>query len=269
MRHFDRHERFESGHVEPRTVEIWVPEAYHRERTRSFPVLYMHDGQNVFDPVTAFTGVHWGVVEALSALMDEGSVRGAIVVAIWHTAQRGVEYLPKLAKGPPPTSSLELPDYEDNPVADAYLRFCVEELKPFVDASYRTLVEPSHCFMMGSSRGALISLYGACRYPNIFGGAACLSTHWPASRGVSLSYFRDALPEPGRHRFYFDYGSRTLDSAYGPYQKRMDQILLDRGYVHGKNWVTRYFPGAEHSERAWQSRVAVPLEFLLGQGQRG
>lgn len=264
MRQFDRHEHFHSQHVESRTVAVWVPRAYHEQRTECFPVLYVHDGQNVLDPVTAFTGVHWRVPEALEQLMDGGAVRGAIVVAIWHTRRRSVEYLPKLQCTRKPPVDGQLPRFEDNPVSDAYLRFCVEELKPFVDASYRTLSGAGYAYMMGSSRGALISLYGACKYPDVFGGAACLSTHWPASRGASLSYLAQAVPAAGQHRFYFDYGSRTLDSAYGPYQKRMDQAMLDRGYRHGHDWVTRYYPGAEHSEAAWAARVSVPLSFLLG-----
>ena len=149
-------------------------------------------------------------------------------------------------------------------VSDGYLRFIVEELKPYIDATYRTLAEPADTFMMGSSAGALISLYALAEYPGVFGGAGGVSTHWPIGDGIMIDYLAPRLPKLHGHRFYFDFGTATLDSNYEPYQRRVDALMRRAGYVAGVDWITRKYEGAEHSERAWRSRVEVPLEFLLG-----
>ena len=149
------------------------------------------------------------------------------------------------------------------PWSDDYLRFLVGEVKPFVDAHSCTLPEQAHTFVMGSSMGGLISLYALGEYPGVFAGAGCLSTHWPAGDGLMIDYLRRALPPPGAHRFYFDYGTETLDAGYEPYQLQADQVMRAAGYRHGQDWITRKFPGAEHSERAWRQRVHLPLLFLL------
>jgi predicted alpha/beta superfamily hydrolase len=147
--------------------------------------------------------------------------------------------------------------------SDAYLAFIVKELKPFIDAHYRTLPGMKNTSIMGSSMGGLISLYAIVEYPQVFGQAACLSTHWPASDGAVIHYVKSRLPDPATHRIYFDYGTRTLDAQYQPYQARMDAAMRARGYVEGSNWITLNFPGAEHSETSWAARVDVPLQFLL------
>ncbi len=139
----------------------------------------------------------------------------------------------------------------------------VEELKPFVDRSYRTLPGQEHSLLLGSSMGGMISAYALCEYPELFAGAACLSTHWPAGAGKMIDYLADQLPDPHRHRFYFDFGTETADAQYEPFQRQVDAVLRRKGYLEGQNWITRKFPGAEHSERAWRERLDVPLRFLL------
>lgn len=118
-------------------------------------------------------------------------------------------------------------------------------------------------FLMGSSKGALISLYALCEYPRLFGAAACLSTHWVAGDGVMIDYLRRAPPSPGMHRLYFDYGTETLEAAYEVWQRQVDQVMSAAGYRAGNDWVTKKFSGAEHSERAWRERLHIPLRFLL------
>jgi predicted alpha/beta superfamily hydrolase len=149
------------------------------------------------------------------------------------------------------------------PLSDEYLRFIVTEVKPMIDGRYRTLRDRAHTFIMGSSMGGLISLYALCEYPEVFGGAGCLSTHWPAGDGAMIAYLRAAVPEPAAHRLYFDHGTQTLDATYEEFQRRVDEVVRARGYGEGTNWITRRFPGHEHSERAWRERVHIPLEFLL------
>jgi predicted alpha/beta superfamily hydrolase len=116
---------------------------------------------------------------------------------------------------------------------------------------------------MGSSMGGLISLYALCEYPDVFGGAACLSTAWTVAAGVAAHDLEASLPDPETHRIYFDYGNETKDGNYEPLQRMVDIQMKAAGYTEGENWVTKSFPGEEHSERAWRKRVDQPLQFLL------
>jgi enterochelin esterase-like enzyme len=268
------HGAFPSRFVAPRNVEVWLPPGYERDAAARYPVLYVHDGQNVFAPATAYGGVDWGVDETMTRLIAERRVRPAIVVAIWNTAARLAEYLPQKALPPGARErgiALHIPGIEplrDSVRSDAYVRFLVEELKPFVDRTYRTRPGRADTFLMGSSMGGLISAYALAEHPDVFGGAACLSTHWPAADGAMVEYLRGHLPSPTTHRLYFDHGTATLDSLYAPYQRRVDDVLRAGGYVDDVSLSSRVFPGAEHSERAWRVRVAEPLVFLLGQRAR-
>ena len=125
---------------------------------------------------------------------------------------------------------------------------------------------------MGSSMGGLISLYGLIRYPDVFGGAACVSTHWPstmmadnpAGNEAFLGFLRDSIPAPGGHRIYFDFGTAELDAQYEPHQRQVDAVMRDLGYQPGPLWQTARFEGAGHNEGAWNERVHIPLGFLLG-----
>jgi predicted alpha/beta superfamily hydrolase len=262
------HASVPSRAVAARHVEVWLPPGYDRDRGARYPVLYLHDGQNVFAPATSYTGVDWGVDETMTRLVAARRVRAAIVVAVWNSPARFAEYMPEKALsaggGPVPSGVPGVGGVTARPLADAYLRFLVAELKPLVDRTYRTRPGRADTFVMGSSMGGLISLYALAEYPGVFGGAAALSTHWPAAAGAAVPYLARALPRAGAHRVYMDHGTATLDSLYAPYQARADSAMRAAGYAPGRDWATRVFPGAEHSERAWRARVDGPLEFLLG-----
>jgi predicted alpha/beta superfamily hydrolase len=116
---------------------------------------------------------------------------------------------------------------------------------------------------MGSSMGGLISAYAVAEYPAVFGRAGCVSTHLPAGDGAMIDYLAKHLPAPGANRWYFDYGTATLDALYEPFQQRADAVMKAAGYTEGLDWITRKFPGAEHSEKSWRERVEIPLTFLL------
>lgn len=254
-----------SRHVAARTVDVWLPPSYGRDPSRRYPVLYMHDGQNLFDPALSYTGVDWDVDGAMTRLIAEGAVREAIVVGIWNTPLRFPEYMPRKpmeTATPAQLATLGGATAADTR-SDAYLRFLVEELKPFVDATYRTRPGRDDTFVMGSSMGGLISLYALAEYPRVFGGVGAVSTHWPAADGAVADWLATHLPRAGAHRLYFDFGTATLDAQYPPYQARMDAALPSLGYVAGRDWLTRRFDGAEHNEAAWKARLEVPLRFLL------
>jgi pimeloyl-ACP methyl ester carboxylesterase len=275
-----RLDSFPSRFVEKRHVDVLLPEGY--KPGSRYEVLYMNDGQMLFDSATTWNGQAWDVDDAVSRLMREKKIRDVIIVGVWNSgAGRHVDYFPQK-----PFEALPK-DVQDSLYgavrgsgasvfqgqrvqSDAYLRFLVTELKPYIDANFSTLSARAHTFIAGSSMGGLISLYAICEYPEIFGGAACLSTHWPGVFSVENNPIPDALfgylsihlPDPQNHKIYFDYGTATLDALYPPLQDRADAIMRLRGY-DASSWETRAFPGQEHSESAWKSRLDIPLLFLL------
>ncbi|MDZ7807521.1 MAG: alpha/beta hydrolase-fold protein [Gracilimonas sp.] len=255
----DLYEDFDSEFVVPRNVEVWLPPNYSEEDS-SYQVLYMHDGQNVFNPLTSYNGNDWMVDEVLTNLISENKVQKTIVVASWNSGEtRFAEYMPNKPENTPSMGY-------DEVISDEYLKFMVQELKPFIDDNYRTKPEAEFTSIMGSSMGGLISLYAIMEYPNIFGAAACLSTHWPvADNGDNdfLSYIPSALPNPETHKIYFDLGTLGLDGEYDVYQDQVNEMMKTRGYTKGKNWVTKKFEGHDHKEQYWAIRVNQPLMFIL------
>ncbi|MEO8101511.1 MAG: alpha/beta hydrolase-fold protein [Betaproteobacteria bacterium] len=277
---FVTYEFFPSRHVAARKVVIWLPADY-AQSNEPHAVLYMHDGQNLFYPATSMAGQPWAVDMIVGRLLCEGSIRRTLVVGIANTADRNREYTPAkpLAAMPPEMRRLAIGGGGEI-ISEAYLRFLVTELKPFIDANFRTLPGRDDTCVMGSSRGGLISLYALARYPHVFGGAACLSTHWTITTDYSvlfppgdarvnalaqsyLDWLAIHLPRAGSHRLYFDHGSKNLDSLYAPFQAKADRILEHKGYRQDVDWMTRIFPGADHNEPAWRERLHIPLQFLM------
>ncbi|MCU4154895.1 alpha/beta hydrolase [Carboxylicivirga sp. A043] len=268
-----RHAFFNSEYVDARTVDVWLPNGYSKDK--QYAVLYMHDGQMLFDARNTWNKQEWGVDEVMTTLMSNQRIRDCIVVGIWNNAEkRHAEYFPqrgwKLTPSDQQKKILEMENVYINPeifeqgmLADRYLRFIVRELKPYIDKTYSTKADKANTFIMGSSMGGLISCYAICEYPGIFEGAICMSTHWPAADGITINYLKHNLPNPRSHRFYFDYGTATLDSLYEPYQLHVDSLLLLNGYTMNKNLVSKKFEGAEHTEAAWRERLHIPLELML------
>lgn len=270
------HSRFS----DPRRVVVWLPAKY-SATTAPAAVLYMHDGQNLFDKATAGYGMEWGIDETLDRLIRERKVRPTIVVGIWNTPKRKREYVPSKAfdRLPPEYMDRVRALYGGDPLSDGYLRFIVRELKPLIDHRFNVARGRDDTVIMGSSMGALISLYAIDEYPGIFGAAGMMSTHWPLflpEPGKALSdadvdtvarafegYLRADLASPASHRLYFDHGSETLDAQYAAYQRRVDRVVASGGYRRGRNMLSRDFPGQAHNELSWASRVEIPLRFLL------
>lgn len=275
-----RFENFPSRYVNARNVDVWLPDGY--DKKDQYAVLYMNDGQMLFDSSSTWNHQEWGTDETLAKLMAEQKIRKCIVVGIWNVSKiRHVEYFPQKAFFSMSEKDQEMimatqkdknvPVFARKPVSDLYLQFIVKELKPFIDSTFSTQKERDNTFIAGSSMGGLISIYAICEYPDVFGGAACLSTHWtgiyraennPVPAAL-LKYLSDHLPSPKSHKFYFDYGSETLDALYKPFQQQADVIMEKKGYS-SKNWMTREFPGEDHSENAWRKRLYIPVVFLLG-----
>lgn len=268
----DVYAEFTSKYVNTRTVRVWLPNGYSRKK--KYAVLYMHDGQMLFDAKVSWNKQEWQVDEVASRLMQQNKTRPFIVVGIDNGgALRHNEYFPEKAMTyiPLNKNNKNHPFLAHDLRADNYLTFLVKELKPYIDKNYSVYSDKANTFVMGSSMGGLISMYAISEYPDTFGGAACISTHWPGinpeeSFPVAEGFYRymkEHLPLPNDHKLYFDHGTETLDKFYPPLQAEVDKIIKAKGYTE-KNWQSLSFEGANHSEESWASRLDVPLLFLLG-----
>lgn len=267
-----RIENFSSRYVSARNVDIWLPDGYTPKE--KYAVLYMHDGQMLYDSTVTWNRQEWMVDEVVSKLISDHLIKKIIVVGIWNDSQnRHADYFPQksIVNLDDKTKQGLLALFPGEPKGDRYLKFLVDELKPYIDSHFATLPDKKNTFIAGSSMGGLISMYAICEYPEIFGGAACMSTHWignfssnptnPIPNAI-IRYMKEHLPSPIDHKIYFDYGSKTLDSLYKPWQQKVDNLMIKKGFT-SKSWITREFIGEDHSERAWQRRLHIPLEFII------
>lgn len=275
-----RIDSFSSQYVTARNIEVWLPDGYSTKK--KYAVLYMQDGQMLFDSNATWNHNTWDADDVLTKLKKENTIRDVIVVGIWNTGkERHADYFPQkpfelLSPSQKETIYRSVRTNGDSVFnsytihSDNYLKFLVKELKPYIDKTFSTYSDQKNTFIAGSSMGGLISLYAICEYPKVFGGAACLSTHWPGIftmennpiPDVFVKYLKVHLPDPKKNKLYFDYGDQTLDAMYPPLQKKVDELMKAKGFTE-KSWITKYFPGENHSETAWGKRLNIPMLFLL------
>jgi predicted alpha/beta superfamily hydrolase len=239
-------EKFKSPQLgNERTLRIYLPPSYGSETRRRYPVLYMHDGQNLFDPKTASYGTEWNIDEVADRLVRQGDMEEVIVVGIDNTGDRIAEYTPGSD-----------PRYGGGKL-DAYAAFVAKTVKPWIDAHYRTRPGREHTAVMGSSLGGLASIGIARRYPQLFSMAG----------GVSSSFWwngQDALKHPPPHmpvRFYIDAG--TVNDGLEE-SEAFRQALVKNGYREGRDLLFLADPGGRHNEQSWASRVHVALTWFFG-----
>jgi predicted alpha/beta superfamily hydrolase len=251
-----RHEQFHSEFLEQdRDVLVWLPPGYDTNGLR-YPVLYMHDGQNLFEPETAFNkGEHWRVGETATELIEAGRIVPPIIVGIYNTGEMRIdEYTP--------TTDKKLGGGQ----ADDYGRMIIEELKPLVDRTYRTRTDRESTGIAGSSLGGLASLHLAFNHPAVFGKVAALSPSVWWDRKAILKTIREARSKP-KSRVWIDMGTaegrRGLDDA-----RLLKAALVGLGFVDGVDLHYAEYEGATHSEQAWSKRVGPMLEWLFPQTLR-
>ena len=252
-------------------VDVWTPDNYSRKE--KYPVVYMHDGQNLFDANSTWNRQAWEIDSVMGRLIAENSVKPAIIVGIYSTdSTRLGDLMPEK-----PLQYLENDTIKnfiammcrDNYRADEYLAFIVNTLRPVINEKFATDTTLMSTSIMGSSMGGLISIYGMCEYPQVFGTAACLSTHWTGALGgnedfpgAMSRYFIQNLPRSTAHRIYMDNGTCPYDSVYTPYMHRMVALLDTLGYKDRQlKWDI--YPDHGHNEQSWAQRVEVPLKFIL------
>lgn len=252
-------------------IDIWTPDGYPSDER--YPVVYMHDGQNLFDASATWNRQAWEIDSVAGPLMAKGLIRPAIVVGIYSKASTRVGDLmpnkPVAAISNDSISEILARFCPGGVKGGKYVEFIAKTLKPFIDSAYPTLSDPGNTFVMGSSMGGLASVYAMSEHPDVFGGAACLSTHWSGLTcrndifpAAMRAYLTASLPRDNRHKLYMDCGDQTIDEVYIPYFFEMNALADSLGYDNAR-LLTPFFPGHSHSEDSWASRVAIPLRFLL------
>jgi predicted alpha/beta superfamily hydrolase len=246
------HDQFQSQFLpDHRNVVVYLPPGYDDDPTARYPVLYLQDGQNLFDPQTAFKkGEHWRVGETATALIDAHRIAPLIIVGIANTGPRRLfEYTPSYDRR------------RGGGGADLYGQLLTQELKPFIDQRYRTRPGRSDTGIGGSSLGGLVSLYLGLKYPGVFSRIAVMSPSVWWDRRVILRHVRDARPKPPL-KLWVDIGTRE-----GRYHVDNTQLLkaglLKAGWIEAVDLHYEEVTGASHTEAAWADRLGRVLEFLF------
>jgi predicted alpha/beta superfamily hydrolase len=249
-----KHEKFSSRFLsKKRDLIVYTPGIYEKRPDLKFPVLYLEDGQNLFDPATSFIpGQYWRVGETADALIAQGAIQPLVIVGIYNTGkQRLAEYTPtrdrKLGGGK----------------ADKYGRLLVETLQPFIESRYRIAQGPTNKGLGGSSLGGLLTIYLGMQYPQVFGKLAVLSPSvWWNQRAILKSVARAKLPQQ-RPRIWLDVGTNEGGTRTVENVTSLRDALVKKGWQENRDLHFEIFPGAQHNEAAWAQRVALFLQFLF------
>lgn len=261
----------------PQRLTIWLPPGYDTSGKR-YPVLYMHDGHNLFDLKNSNFNKIWAADKAMLKVAEEQGIEPRIIVGIWAPGKdRFRQYLPRPAyDAATPALKAKMDEIAGGPViSDAYLAWLAGPLKTWVDASFRTRPGRDDTAIAGSSMGGLMSCYAIAARPDVYGQAACVSSHWPAigpdtvkgfnpdTLAVWTGFFDRTLGAPAGRRIWMDHGTATLDAFYAPYQEPIDAQFVKLGWQRGADFESRVYPGAEHEENAWAARLPEIFAWLL------
>jgi len=219
---------------------VWLPPGYDEHVLKNYPVLYMHDGQNLIDPKTAYAGKDWQVDETVTRLIKEYGIKEIIVVGINNSEER-------------------LEEYSDTEEGEKYRKFIIEELKPFIDSKYRTLSDNKNTAIIGSSMGGLVSFIIAWKYPEVFSMAGCMSSSFYYNDEKVFKMIDEYDGAKKKIKFYIDHGEDGLIRG-----QKMFCKLTQLGYVIGTDLDYFYARGAEHNESEWAKRLERPLLFFFG-----
>ncbi|MBN8816248.1 MAG: alpha/beta hydrolase [Sphingomonas sp.] len=262
----------------PRDVFVWVPDAPVPQG--GFPVLYLQDGQNLFDARLVPFGTAWEADRSVSRLVDAGGIVPVMVVGIASTAERFTDYAPAsmMAQLPAPARAAVELAWGGRARSADYARLVIEDVKPLIDRHFPTRPDPEATFVGGSSLGAMAALEILSAYPDQVGGALCLSAHFsllpvtgteqlPAGFGADVTAaaagFAADLPRAGRHVLWIDRSALGIDRFYGPSHTAVADVLKARGFIQDVDLVMRCYPGVGHDEGAWRDRLDDALSFLL------
>lgn len=241
-----------------RPVYVYLPPSYHRNHYKAYPVLYMHDGNNLFDPKTSFGGNTWRVGETIEELVYNNLIEEIIVVGVSNNGNRDFEYT---------WTSMNYGTYKEGGGGRHYAKFLVNELKPFVDSRYRTLPYRETTAVMGSSLGGVISFYLGLYYPHIFSKIGMMSPSLWWGNGILFRHAKDIAPNL---EIWLDMGTNEYDEDdEDPEEnivsaRKFRKKLMKLGYEEGDSLGYFEHEGADHNEWYWAERLHLPLSFFFG-----
>ena len=239
------HKNFVLDGLKPRDIFVWLPPGYETNKEKHYPVFYMHDGQNLINPLTSNTFIDWQVDETADSLIRAGEIEPFVLVGINNTADRSAEY-------------------GDTPLGRLYMKLIIEKIKPFIDKEYRTLPDSKNTAVGGSSMGGLISMMCAWEHPEVFSKAACFS---PAFKYRDINYVKSVVEYSGIKKeitLYIDNGGVDLDAGLMPGVDEMVNALEKKGFVKENDLFVYIDKTATHNEAAWAKRVWRPLIIFFG-----
>ncbi|MEQ9186506.1 MAG: alpha/beta hydrolase-fold protein [Cryomorphaceae bacterium] len=243
------HESIQGSGLAERDVIVWLPPGYDDLQETVYPVLYMHDGQNIFDPSTSFMGVDWQVDETVDLFITERIIDPMIIVGIYNTADRSEEYL-------------------DEIISSKYKNLVIETIKPMIDQVYRTSRDAQLTFTAGSSAGGTLAFMLAWEHPDVFGGAMCFSPAFidpdPGSEGFDYLDDIRLSAEPSNARFYLYNGGVGLEKKLQPGIDEAIRLLESKGLQKDKDFFFHKDEAAEHDESAWSKDFGLGLLWMLG-----
>lgn len=253
------HEQFRSRTLNnERTLAVYLPPDYTRRPTARYPVLYMHDGQNLFDAATSFLGVEWQADERAERLIRAGRIEPIIIVGLYNTPERMNEYTPQA-------------DTQRGAGGRGrqYARFLIEEVKPFIDKTYRTLPDREHTAVAGSSLGGLISLYLARAHRDVFAQCGVVSPALMWADAALLKEIEDSPNGLRGMRFWLDMGTdegRQIGTFSHAIEltRRLERAFLAAGLVTGRDYYYAEIDQGQHNEAAWAERFDRMLLFFFG-----
>lgn len=256
---FAIHHNFPSKHLgNKRTIAVYMPPNYERRKRMCHPVIYFQDGQNVFDAATSAFGVEWQADETADRMIRAGDIEPVIMVGIYNTPDRVDEYTAHYDKR-----------RKKGGRGSIYGRFVMEEVKPFIDKTYRTLTDRENTAVVGSSLGGLISLYMASQFPDRIGMCAALSPSlWWCNEQQTKDLRKDSSWVRDS-RFWIDVGTNETgdnneNSTLVRQIERYAELLAEASLQPDRDVVCRTIEGGQHTEGSWAQRFDQVLEFLFG-----
>ena len=249
-----------------RTIVVYLPPDYEKNKEQRYPTVYFQDGQNLFDEATSYQGIEWRLDETAQKLITEGRIKPAILVGVYNSEQRTPEFTPPFAAG----------SAKEQPKGDAYARMIVEECKPFVDNAYRTARERENTSIGGGSMGALIALYTARQHNNVFGQVIALSPWLRMGEKGDKSLVNELVGDGAwlkNTKLYVDMGTNAGHNYPGgaaqaiPDAQQLVAAAEKAGVAQGERLIYREIEGGTHNEAAWQATAEQVLLAVLGTSQ--
>jgi predicted alpha/beta superfamily hydrolase len=239
------HRNFQGAGINPRDIIVWLPPDYESNFIKNYPVLYMHDGQNIVDPRTSAFQVDWQIDEAADSLIRKKLIEPIIIVGIYNTPDRNQEY-------------------SEDELGLLYMNFIVDSLKPFIDRNYRTKLERMNTANGGGSLAGLISFMLMWEYSNIFSKAICFSPAFKIDQYDFVDNVKSYEGNLKQFQLFIDNGDNELDSSLQPGVDEMLTVLKQQGYIEGNHFYFHKGKNSLHSERGWAKNIWRALIFIFG-----